>query len=226
MGQADGPSGRPARAIALVGPFQSGKTTLLDALLTRGGARTRQGRVGDGTTLGDASPEARAHGMSVELNAASLDYLDDTFHVLDCPGSVELQGEAAHAVLDVVDAAVVVCEPDEKKIPALQVILKDLADRGLPHFLFLNKIDKANGDAFATRSIAAAGKPAPAGAADRSRSGRTGSSPDSSIWRSNARTSTASMRHPRSSICRPRLPSARRRRGSRCWRSSPTMTMN
>jgi len=48
-------------------------------------------------------------------------------------------------VLDVVDAAVVVCEPDEKKLPALQVILKDLADRGLPHILFLNKIDKASG---------------------------------------------------------------------------------
>jgi len=144
MGQGDGSSGRPARAIALVGPFQSGKTTLLDALLTRSGARTRQGRVADGTTLGDGSPEARAHAMSVEINAATLDYLGDTFHILDCPGSVELQGEA-DPVLDAVDAAIVVCEPDEKKIPALQVILKDLTDRGIPHFLFLNKIDKATG---------------------------------------------------------------------------------
>ncbi len=41
------------------------------------------------------------------------------------------------------DAAVVVCEPDEKKVPALQLILKQLEDRGIPHFLFLNKIDKS-----------------------------------------------------------------------------------
>ena len=37
----------------------------------------------------------------------------------------------------------VVCEPDEKRVPALQLILKQLEDRGIPHFLFINKIDKA-----------------------------------------------------------------------------------
>jgi elongation factor G len=36
---------------------------------------------------------------------------------------------------------VVVCEPDPKRVPALQLILKQLEDRGVPHFLFLNKID-------------------------------------------------------------------------------------
>ena len=43
-----------------------------------------------------------------------------------------------------VDAAIVVAEPDEKKIPALQVVLRHLEERGIPHFLFLNKIDKAS----------------------------------------------------------------------------------
>src|SRR5262249_40665429 len=39
------------------------------------------------------------------------------------------------------DAAVVVCEPDPKRVPALQLILKQLEDRGIPRLLFLNKID-------------------------------------------------------------------------------------
>ena len=43
------------------------------------------------------------------------------------------------------DAAVVVCEPDEKKVPALKLILKQLEDRGIPHLLFLNKIDRYDG---------------------------------------------------------------------------------
>ncbi|MEA2989322.1 MAG: elongation factor, partial [Alphaproteobacteria bacterium] len=43
-----------------------------------------------------------------------------------------------------VDAAVVVCEMDEKKIPQLQLILRELEDQKIPHFLFLNKIDKAD----------------------------------------------------------------------------------
>ena len=34
-----------------------------------------------------------------------------------------------------------VCEPDPKRVPALQLILKQLEDRGIPRFLFLNKID-------------------------------------------------------------------------------------
>jgi elongation factor G len=140
MGKADGGAGRSARCIALVGPYMSGKTTLLEAILHRTGAITRQGTIADGNTVGDSSAEARAHGMSVELNVADVEFLGDRFTFVDCPGSVELQHEAA-AVLAAADAAVVVTEPDPKRVPALQVILKQLEDRGIPHFLFLNKID-------------------------------------------------------------------------------------
>ena len=142
MGQAQGQPARSARCIALVGPYLSGKTTLLEAILARTGAITRQGTTAAGNTLGDASEEARHHGMSVELNVATVDFLGDNFTFLDCPGSIEFQADAAHA-LTACDAAVVVCEPDEKKVPALQLILKQLEDRGIPHFLFINKIDKA-----------------------------------------------------------------------------------
>jgi elongation factor G len=142
MGQAQGQPARSARCIALVGPYLSGKTTLLEAILARTGAITRQGTMAGGNTVGDASEEARHHGMSVELNVATIDFLGDSFTFLDCPGSIEFQADAAH-VLTACDAAVVVCEPDEKKVPALQLILKQLEDRGIPHFLFINKIDKA-----------------------------------------------------------------------------------
>lgn len=142
MGQAQGQPARSARCIALVGPYLSGKTTLLEAILARTGAITRQGSTAGQNTVGDASEEARHHGMSVELNAATVEFLGDSYTFLDCPGSIEFQADAAHA-LTACDAAVVVCEPDEKKIPALQLILKQLEDRGIPHFLFINKIDKA-----------------------------------------------------------------------------------
>jgi elongation factor G len=48
------------------------------------------------------------------------------------------------AVLPAIDAAVVVCEMDEKKIPQLQLILRELEDAKIPRLLFLNKIDKAD----------------------------------------------------------------------------------
>ena len=142
MGQAQGQPARSARCIALVGPYLSGKTTLLEAILARTGAIGRQGTTAAKNTVGDSSEEARHHGMSVELNVATIDFLGDSFTFLDCPGSIEFQADATNA-LAACDAAIVVCEPDEKKVPALQLILKQLEDRGIPHFLFINKIDKA-----------------------------------------------------------------------------------
>ena len=145
MDQMGGTAARGPRCIALVGPYLSGKTTLLESILHRTGAINRQGKVSDGSTLGDASPEARAHGMSVELNVATTEYLGDSFTFVDCPGSIEFMQEQV-AALSGVDAAVVVCEADDKKVPALQLILKQLEELNIPRFLFLNKIDKSEGN--------------------------------------------------------------------------------
>src|SRR5262245_63415685 len=134
---------RGPRCIALVGPFQSGKTTLLEAILARTGAIQRQGTVEAGTTVGDSSKEARHHTMSVELTVATTAFMGDTYTFIDCPGSVEF-AQDMRAALPAVDAAVVVCEMDEKKIPQLRLILHELEDLKIPHLLFLNKIDKAD----------------------------------------------------------------------------------
>jgi len=142
MGQ-NGTGPRGPRCIALVGPFQSGKTTLLEAILARTGAIQRQGSVEAGTTVGDASKEARHHKMSVELSVATANFMGDNYTFLDCPGSVEFIHDM-RAALPAVDAAVVVCELDEKKIAQLQLILRELEDLNIPHFLFVNKIDKAD----------------------------------------------------------------------------------
>jgi elongation factor G len=131
------------RCIALVGPFQSGKTTVLEAILAQTGATQRMGSVEVGTTVGDASKESREHHMSVEMSAATTTFLDESYTFIDCPGSVEFSHDF-RAVLPAVDAAVVVCEADEKKIPQLQLILRELEDLNIPRFLFLNKIDKAD----------------------------------------------------------------------------------
>jgi elongation factor G len=144
MADAKDAGGHSPRCIALVGPYLSGKTTLLEAILARTGAISRKGSIAEKNTVGDASAEARDHAMSVELNIAQTEFLGDTYTFVDCPGSVEFQYDAT-AALTGCDAAIVVCEPDEKKVPALQLILKQLEDRGIPHFLFLNKIDKAEG---------------------------------------------------------------------------------
>ncbi|WP_142847503.1 elongation factor G [Telmatospirillum sp. J64-1] len=128
------------RAAALIGPFSSGKTTLLESLLFVSGSLARKGGVKDGTSAGDASPEARQHQMSVEPNIAGTTYLEDRWCFIDCPGSVEFLQDS-YNVLRVVDAAVVVVEPDPARAVMVAPFLKFLDDHKIPHFLFLNKMD-------------------------------------------------------------------------------------
>jgi elongation factor G len=136
--------GSGPRTVALVGPYGSGKTTLLESILAVTGAVQRKGTVAQKNTVGDASAEARARQMSVEVNCATTKYMDESFTFLDCPGSIEFLQDTLN-VLPGIDAAVVVCEPDAAKVQMLKPFLKRLGDLSIPHFLFINKIDKASG---------------------------------------------------------------------------------
>ncbi len=142
MGKRAGERRKGPKCVAIVGPFSSGKTTLLEALLARAGAIPRQNAVSAGNTVGDHSPEARAHLMSVETTFATADFMGESITFVDCPGSVEFATEV-QPVLAACDLAVVVAEPDEKKFPALQLIMRQLDEMGVPRILYLNKIDKA-----------------------------------------------------------------------------------
>ncbi|MDE1938711.1 MAG: elongation factor G [Alphaproteobacteria bacterium] len=136
--------GRGPRTVALVGPYGSGKTTLLESMLFATEAVPRKGTIAQKNTVGDSSPEARARQMSVEINCATTRYLDETFTFLDCPGSIEFLQDALYAIQGV-DAAIVVIEPEPAKVQMLKPYLKRLADLKIPHVMFVNKIDKANG---------------------------------------------------------------------------------
>ncbi|MEM9442088.1 MAG: elongation factor G [Pseudomonadota bacterium] len=130
------------RNVAFVGPNGSGKTTLLENLLYVAGAISRKGKTTDGTTVGDASQEARNRHMGVEVNAASFDYQGLHFTILDCPGSVEFVQEARNALLGI-DAAVVVVEPVPERMISIAPILNYLDKNQIPHLVFINKMDRS-----------------------------------------------------------------------------------
>src|SRR6266403_2210616 len=131
------------RCAALIGPYLSGKTTLLEGLLHASGSTTRRGSVRDGNSVGDHSPEARARQMSTELNVAGASFLGDRWTILDCPGSVELLYEAQSALL-VSDVAVVVVEPEVERALTISALLRFLDRHEIPHMIFINKMDNAN----------------------------------------------------------------------------------
>src|SRR2546423_4541761 len=130
------------RCVAWVGPYLSGKPTLMEALLFAGGSTPRRGSVRDGTTVGAHVAEARARQMSTELNVADGKFLDDTWTILDCPGNVELLYETQQAML-AADVAVVVCEPEVDRAVTVSALLRFLDRHNIPHMIFINKLDAA-----------------------------------------------------------------------------------
>lgn len=133
------------RNVAIVGPYLSGKTTLLESLLFVTGAISRKGSIKDGNTVGDSVIEARDRQMSVEVSAANTEYQGIRFTFLDCPGSIEFAQETYNALIGV-DAVVVVCEPVSSRVLTLAPLFKFLDDWEIPHLIFINKMDRMTCD--------------------------------------------------------------------------------
>ncbi len=132
------------RVIALVGPAGAGKTSLAEAMLFAAGAIDRQGSTANGSTVGDFSPEARARGGSTEINAMNFDYKGEHYALLDSPGSIGFAADGARAVA-IADLAIVVVDPDPARAALAAPSLRMLDDLGVPHIIFVNRIDQARG---------------------------------------------------------------------------------
>ena len=140
-------SGRAAtRAVALVGPAGTGKTSLAEALLFASGTITRQGSVEAGSSVGDASAEARARGGSTEVNLFHFDYLGDRFALIDVPGGAGFAADGL-AALQSADMALVVIDPAPERAALAEPMLRQLDELGVPHAVFINKIEQARAGA-------------------------------------------------------------------------------
>lgn len=137
---------RPTRAVALIGPAGTGKTSLAEALLFSSGAITRQGTIEAGNTIGDGSAEARARRGSTELNLMHFSYLGDRFVLVDVPGAAAFAADGL-AALPAVDMAIVVIDPAPERAGLAEPVLRRLDEMGVPHSIFVNKIETARAGA-------------------------------------------------------------------------------
>ena len=132
------------RVIALVGPAGAGKTSLAEAMLFAAGATDRLGSTANGSSIGDSSPESRQRGGSTEINLYNFEYLGDQFAIVDVPGSIGFAADGARA-LAIADVAIVIVDPDPARAPLAAPALRALDELGIPHLIFVNRIDHAHG---------------------------------------------------------------------------------
>src|SRR6476619_3481828 len=139
-------AGQPSkgtRVIALVGPAGAGKTSLAEAMLFAAGATDRLGSTANGSSIGDSSPESRQRGGSTELNLYNFQYLGDDFAIVDVPGSIGFAADGSRA-LAIAAIAIVVVDPDPSRAPLAAPALRALDELGIPHLIFVNRIDQAH----------------------------------------------------------------------------------
>ncbi|MCX7782345.1 MAG: elongation factor G [Meiothermus sp.] len=135
------------RTVALVGHSGSGKTTLGEALLYFTGGKDRMGKVEEGNTTSDYTPEEKAHRVSVRTAVLPLTYQGHRVYLLDAPGYADFVGEIRGA-MEAADAAVVVVS-GETGVQIGTERAWTVAERlELPRMVVVTKLEKG-GDFFA-----------------------------------------------------------------------------
>ena len=192
----NGANPRGPRCIALVGPFQSGKTTLLEAMLARTNAIQRQGTVDAGTTVGDASKEARHHKMSVEVTVATTQFHGRRLYVRRLSGFGRIRPRDARRAAGGRRRRGGVRGGRAQGVAAPARAARAGRPEDSRAFCSSTRSTRPT-SACARRSSCCSRRRACRCCCARFRSGRTRSSPVSSISRSSAPSSTASMCRPR-----------------------------
>ena len=134
-----------SRCISIVGPSQSGKTSLMESILHICNQIPNKGKVSDNNTLSDHLPEEHDLKMSISLGISNVQFMDEDYTFIDCPGSSEFINEFLQAA-KISDLCIVVIEPIKEKILSLVPYFFYLNKMKIPHVLFINKVDNFNFD--------------------------------------------------------------------------------
>ena len=98
--------------VVVLGHSGSGKTSVIEAMAYRAGLTNRIGRIEDGNTLSDYSPEEIKRHSSVGLSVIPLEWNNCKINLLDTPGSFDFIGEV-EAALKVAESALIVVPATE-----------------------------------------------------------------------------------------------------------------
>ena len=131
--------------VGILAHVDAGKTTLSEALLYRGGALRKLGRVDHGDAFLDTDEMERERGITIFSKQAVFTAGDTEVTLLDTPGHVDFAAEAERTCR-VLDCAVLVISGTDGVQGHTRTLWDLLRRYHVPVFLFVNKMDLAGAD--------------------------------------------------------------------------------
>ena len=129
------------RNIALVAHHGVGKTSLAECMLYQAKATSRIGRVADGSTMLDHSPEEIARQMTIDLGLAQFEYQGHKINLLDTPGYADFVGDV-YSALRVADSAILLLRAAAGVEVGTEVVWEVLKQEKTPLLVVVNMMDK------------------------------------------------------------------------------------
>ncbi len=129
------------RNFVLAGHAGSGKTSLADLILFKGGAVGRRGSVDSNTSVSDYRPEEQDKKSSIYTSLLHTAWKDGHFFFADTPGNSDFCGEAMNAI-NVSDMMVLVIDALLGIGPGTIRAWREARERNLPRCIFLNGCDR------------------------------------------------------------------------------------
>jgi len=129
------------RNVVFVGHGGSGKTSLIDAMLTASGTIKHKVSVTDGSSFSDFEREEKEHGHSIYSALLHVDHLGKRINIIDTPGSPDLIGHAIAAMPAVETVAVVINAQSGIEVVTRRM-MEIARSRNLPRAIIINRIDQ------------------------------------------------------------------------------------
>lgn len=128
------------RNIALVGHADSGKTTLVEALLAATGVIPTAGTIAQGTTVCDFDPQEKQLQHSLDAAITSFSTGGKHVNLIDTPGYPDFLGRTV-SVLPAVETAAVVINAQSGIEPMTIRLMKAVDNHNLCRLIIVNQID-------------------------------------------------------------------------------------
>jgi len=133
------------RNVIVLGHQESGKTSVVEALLYAGGAISKAGSVDDGTTVSDYNDDEIERKITINSSVSWLVHKGVKVNIIDTPGYTDFIGETIGG-LAAADAAILVVNAANGVEVGTDRFCKMIKKKNLPFLVLVNRMDKEFAD--------------------------------------------------------------------------------